>query len=142
MRPGASAQLDGGRRCISSARPPGAVRAALATGLALAAIFAGLLPPTSAGATLANATDASRLAREAAQELTIVDEQVHEATITVAAQQDAAEAAAVQAAAAQAALSVFEPQLRAIAQSGYTGKSQSRVAPSSRATPRTSSSSR
>src|SRR5688500_8037748 len=103
-------------------------RAALATGLALAAIFAGLLPPTSAGATPANAADASRLAREAAQELTIVDEQVHEATITVAAQQDAAEAAAAQAAAAQAALSVFEPQLRAIAQSGYTGKSQSRVA--------------
>jgi cell wall-associated NlpC family hydrolase len=103
-------------------------RAALATSLALAAVFAGLLPPTSAGATPANAADASRLAREAAQELTVVDEQVHEATITVAAQQDAAAAAAVQAAAAQAALSVFEPQLRAIAQSGYTGKSQSRVA--------------
>jgi peptidoglycan DL-endopeptidase CwlO len=103
-------------------------RAALATSLALAAIFAGLLPPTTAGAAPANAADASRLAREAAQELTVVDEQVHEATITVAAQQDAAEAAAVQAAAAQAALSVFEPQLRAIAQSGYTGKSQSRVA--------------
>jgi peptidoglycan DL-endopeptidase CwlO len=103
-------------------------RAALATSLALAAIFAGLLPPTTAGAAPANAADASRLAREAAQELTVVDEQVHEATITVAAQQDAAEAAAVQAAAAQAALAVFEPQLRAIAQSGYTGKSQSRVA--------------
>jgi peptidoglycan DL-endopeptidase CwlO len=103
-------------------------RAALATSLALAAICAGLLPPTTAGAAPANAADASRLAREAAQELTVVDEQVHEATITVAAQQDAAEAAAVQAAAAQAALSVFEPQLRAIAQSGYTGKSQSRVA--------------
>ena len=103
-------------------------RAALATSLALAAIFAGLLPPTTAGAAPANAADASRLAREAAQELTVVDEQVHEATITVAAQQDAAEAAAAQAAAAQAALSLFEPQLRAIAQSGYTGKSQSRVA--------------
>ena len=103
-------------------------RAALATSLALVAIFAGLLPPTTAGAAPANAADASRLAREAAQELTVVDEQVHEATITVAAQQDAAEAAAVQASAAQAALSLFEPQLRAIAQSGYTGKSQSRVA--------------
>jgi peptidoglycan DL-endopeptidase CwlO len=103
-------------------------RAALATSLALAAICAGLLPPTTAGAAPANAADASRLAREAAQELTVVDEQVHEATITVAAQQDAAEAAAVQAAAAQAALSVFEPQLRAIAQSGYTGKTQSRFA--------------
>jgi peptidoglycan DL-endopeptidase CwlO len=103
-------------------------RAALATSLALAAIFAGLLAPTTAVAAPANAADASRLAREAAQELTVVDEQVHEATITVAAQQDAAEAAAEQAAAAQAALAVFEPQLRAIAQSGYTGKSQSRVA--------------
>ena len=95
-------------------------------GLALAAIFAGLLPPTSVGQCPPPPTR-PRSAREH-RELTIVDEQVHEATITVAAQQDAAEAAAVQAAAAQAALSVFEPQLRAIAQSGYTGKSQSRVA--------------
>ena len=43
-------------------------------------------------------------------------------------QQAAATAAAEQAAAAQAALAVYEPQLRAIAQSGYTGKTQSRVA--------------
>ena len=103
-------------------------RAVLTLGLALVAIFAGLLPPTTAGAAPTNAADASRLVQEAAQELTVIDEQVHEAEIAVAAQQDAAEAAAEQAAAAQAALAVFEPQLRAIAQSGYTGKSQSRMA--------------
>ena len=103
-------------------------RAVLTLGLSLAAVLAALLPPTTAGAAPTNAADAARLAQEAAQELTVVDEQVHEATITVAAQQDAAEAAAERAVAAQAALAVYEPLLREIAQSGYTGKSQSRVA--------------
>ena len=53
---------------------------------------------------------------------------MHEAELIVAAQQQAAATAADQAAAARAALAVYEPQLRAIAQSGYTGKTQSRVA--------------
>jgi peptidoglycan DL-endopeptidase CwlO len=103
-------------------------RAVLILSLALVAIISGLLSPSAAGAAPNNAAEASKLVREAAQELTVIDEQVHEAEIAVAAQQDAAAAAAAEAAVAQAALAVYEPQLRAIAQSGYTGKSQSRVA--------------
>ena len=106
-------------------RRPSAV---LILSLALVATISGLLSPSTAGAAPNNAAEASKLVREAAQELTVIDEQVHEAEIAVAAQQDAAAAAAADAAVAQAALAVYEPQLRAIAQSGYTGKSQSRVA--------------
>ena len=108
------------------ARPPRRrPRAALATGLARRR---GLLPPTSAGATPANAAEASRLAQEAAQELTVIDEQVHEADDHRRRSRTRRKPRPQGAAAAQAALSVYEPQLRAIAQSGYTGKSQSRVA--------------
>ena len=103
-------------------------RAVLILSLALVATCSGLLSPSTAGAAPNNAAEASKLVREAAQELTVIDEQVHEAQIAVDAQQKAAADAAAQAAAAQAALTVYEPQLRAIAQSGYTGKSQSRVA--------------
>jgi peptidoglycan DL-endopeptidase CwlO len=103
-------------------------RAVLILSLALVATCSGLLTPSTAGAAPNNAADASKLVRDAAQELTVIDEQVHEAEIAVAEQQRAAAAAAEQAAVAHAALAVYEPQLRAIAQSGYTGKSQSRVA--------------
>jgi cell wall-associated NlpC family hydrolase len=103
-------------------------RAVLALTLALVAILAGLLAPSTATADPADAATASRLAQKAAQELTVIDEQVHDAEVTVAAQQATAAAAAEQAAAARAALAVYQPQLRAIAQSGYTGKSQSRMA--------------
>ena len=103
-------------------------RAVLTLSLALVATCSGLLAPSTAGAAPSNAAEAAKLVRQAAQELTVIDEQVHEAEVAVAAQQEAAAAAAGQAAAAQAALAVYEPQLRAIAQSGYTGKSQSRVA--------------
>jgi cell wall-associated NlpC family hydrolase len=88
----------------------------------------GLLAPSPAGATPDNAAEAATLVREAAQELTGINEQIHEAEIAVAAQQAAATAAAEEAAAARAAVAVYEPQLRSIAQSGYTGKTQSRVA--------------
>ncbi|WP_040338771.1 C40 family peptidase [Candidatus Blastococcus massiliensis] len=103
-------------------------RAFLAMAAALVATAAGVLAPSPAGAAPTTAAEASRLVQEAAQELTVVDEQVHEAEIAVQDQQEAARVAAEQAAAAQAALAVFEPQLRAIAKSGYTGKTQSRVA--------------
>jgi cell wall-associated NlpC family hydrolase len=103
-------------------------RAALALGAALVAAATGLLSPTAAGAAPGSAAEASELVRKAAEQLTVVDEQVHEAEVTVAAQQEAAAAAARDAAAAQTALSAYEPQLRAIAQSGYTGKTQSRFA--------------
>jgi cell wall-associated NlpC family hydrolase len=103
-------------------------RAVLTVGLVLAASLAGLLAPSAAGATPRTAAEALRLVQAAAQELTVIDGQVHEAEVVVAAQQEAAKAAAEQAAAAQAALATYEPRLRAIAQSGYTGKSQSRMA--------------
>jgi cell wall-associated NlpC family hydrolase len=103
-------------------------RAALALGAALVAAATGLLSPSAAGATPGTAAEASELVRQAAEQLTLVDEQVHEAELIVAAQQEAAAAAAGQAAIAQEALAAYEPQLRAIAQSGYTGKTQSRFA--------------
>jgi peptidoglycan DL-endopeptidase CwlO len=95
---------------------------------ALVAVAGGMLAPTAATATPGSAAEARALLTQTAQELTVLDEQVHEAELTVAAQQQAAADAARAAADAQAALAVYEPQLRAIAQSGYTGKTQSRVA--------------
>jgi cell wall-associated NlpC family hydrolase len=102
-------------------------RVALALAAALVAAAA-VLAPSSATAAPASAAEASKLVEKAAQQLTVIDEQVHEAELTVAAQQQAAAEAAEQAAQAADALAVYEPQLRAIAQSGYTGQSQSRVA--------------
>jgi cell wall-associated NlpC family hydrolase len=88
----------------------------------------GVLAPAPASAAPGTAAEAAKLVQEAAQQLTTIDEQVHEGKLIVAAQQEAAATAAAQAAEARAALAVYEPQLRAIAQSGYTGKTQSRVA--------------
>jgi cell wall-associated NlpC family hydrolase len=99
-----------------------------ALGAALVAGATGLLAPSAATAAPASAAQAAELARKAAEQLAVVDEQVHEAEVTVAAQQDAADAAAAEAAKAHAAVAAYEPQLRAIAQSGYTGKTQSRFA--------------
>jgi peptidoglycan DL-endopeptidase CwlO len=103
-------------------------RALLALSAALVAGATGVLAPSTATAAPGSAAEAQALVQQAAQQLTVVDEQVHEAEVIVAAQQQAAADAAAQAAAAQAALAAYEPQLRAIAQSGYTGITQSRVA--------------
>ena len=113
---------------IARTTPRRRTRAAVALGIAVLIGVPGVLAPTTAGAAPGTAAEAGALLQETAQRLTVLDEQMHEAELTVAAQQEAAAAAAEQAAAAQAALAVYEPQLRAIAQSGYTGKSQSRVA--------------
>jgi cell wall-associated NlpC family hydrolase len=102
-------------------------RAAVAVGAALVALSAGVLAPAPAAADPTTAAQAAALVAETAQQITVIDEQVHQAELTVEAQQQAAAAAAEQAAVAQTALSAYEPQLRAIAQSGYTGR-QSRVA--------------
>jgi cell wall-associated NlpC family hydrolase len=101
---------------------------ALLLGLALLVTCSGLLAPSTAAATPANAAEASRLMQQAAQELAVIDEQVREAEITVAAQQATAAAAAQTAAAARAALAVYEPQLRAIAASGFKGETQTGMA--------------
>jgi peptidoglycan DL-endopeptidase CwlO len=103
-------------------------RALAAVGLALVAVTTGLLAPAPAGAAPGSAAQASELAKKTAEQLAVIDEQVRQAEVTVAAQQQAADAAAAQAAAAQAAVATYEPQLRAIAQTGYTDKTQSRVA--------------
>ena len=103
-------------------------RIAIAVGATLVAAAAGLLTPAPARAVPGDAADASARLAATAQELTLLDGQIDEAGVTVAALQDAAAVAAERAAAAQAALDRYEPQLRAIAQSGYTGKAQSRVA--------------
>jgi cell wall-associated NlpC family hydrolase len=65
---------------------------------------------------------------QAAQELTLVDEQVHQAELTVAEQDAVARAAAADAAVAQQAVDAYEPQLRVIASTGYTGENQSKLA--------------
>jgi cell wall-associated NlpC family hydrolase len=85
-----------------------------------------LLTTAPAGAAPSTAAEAARLVAEAGQQLSVLDEQVHQAEVTVAEQQQAAQDAAARAAQAQAALSAYEPQLRAIAQSA--GTSQSRMA--------------
>ena len=103
-------------------------RAVLAVGAALLAVATGVLAPSPAGAAPGTAAEAGQLVRKAAQELTLVDEQLHEAELIVAEQRTAAEAAAKQAATAHEAMAVYEPQLRAIAQSAHTGRTQSRMA--------------
>jgi cell wall-associated NlpC family hydrolase len=102
-------------------------RVALALGTALVAVATGVLAPTTASANPADAARAAAQVQEAAQRLTVLDEQLHQAHLLVEEKQAAADDAAAQAAAAQAALDLYEPQLRAIAKSGYTGKTQTRV---------------
>jgi cell wall-associated NlpC family hydrolase len=88
----------------------------------------GVLSPSTATAAPRTAAEATALAEKAANDLSVIDEQVHEAELIVAQQQATATVAARKAATAQAAVRAYEPQLRAIAQTGYTGKTQSRVA--------------
>jgi cell wall-associated NlpC family hydrolase len=87
----------------------------------------GLLGPSAATAAPGTAAQAEKLVEQAAQKLTAIGEQVHAAEDTVRTQRVVARTAAKAAAKADAALAAFEPQLRAIAHSGYTGK-QTRVA--------------
>jgi cell wall-associated NlpC family hydrolase len=96
-------------------------------GVALSAVLAaGTFLAPSARATPTD--DARQRVQQAAQQLTTLDEQVHQGEGNVAAQQHAAGLAAEQAATAQAAVDAYAPQLRAIAQSGYTGEARSRMA--------------
>jgi cell wall-associated NlpC family hydrolase len=103
-------------------------RAVLALSAGLIAAATGVLAPSTAAADPTTSAQAMALAQEAAQQLTAVDEQVHEAELIVAQQQATAEDAAAKAADAQAALDVYAPRIRAIAQTGFTAENQSRVA--------------
>ncbi|NEK85899.1 C40 family peptidase [Blastococcus saxobsidens] len=102
-------------------------RAVLAAAAVVTAATA-VLSPMSATAAPGSAAEAATLMAEAAQQLTQVEAQVHEAEEIVAAQQEAAATAQAQAQAARDALAVHEPQIRAIVQSSFTEKTQSRVA--------------
>ena len=103
-------------------------RTVLALAAALVAAATGILTPTTASAAPGDDTDAGARLAQTAQQLTLIDAQLDEAELTVAAQQEAAAVAAEQAASAQAALDAYEPQLRAIAQYGLMGTTQSRIA--------------
>jgi cell wall-associated NlpC family hydrolase len=103
-------------------------RGVLALAVAGFAVVTGVLAPGTAAADPRTAADASALARETAQQLTVINEQLLQAEQTVQAQQAAAAVAAEHAATAKAAMVIYEPQLRAIAHSGYTSNSRSRVA--------------
>ncbi len=109
-------------------RRPGTVAARLVTATGALLVAAGVLAPATASADPGTAAEALAQVQQAAQELTVVDEQVHQAEITVAEQRATADAAAAAAAQAQQAVAAYEPQLRAIATSGYTGENQSRFA--------------
>ena len=86
-------------------------RAVLALGAALFAVATGVLAPSPAGAT-PTVAEASERVRKAAQELTFVDEQLHEAELIVAEQRKAAAAAAKQAAAARKARAELKGELK------------------------------
>jgi peptidoglycan DL-endopeptidase CwlO len=100
--------------------------------VAAAGLTAVLLAPVPASAAPsdppATAAEAAELVERTAQQLTALDEQVHQAELAVAAQQQAAADADAAADAAEATLAQYAPAIRAIAQNGYTGSTQSRVA--------------
>ncbi len=95
---------------------------------AAAGLVAVVLAPSSAAAAPSTADEAQRLVTEAGRQLTVLDEQVHQAELTVATEQQAAAEADGAADLAEASLARYEPAIRAIAQSGYTGTTRSRVA--------------
>ena len=86
------------------------------------------LVPSTASADPQSPAAAAAAVQQAAQQMTGLDEQIQQAELIVANEQKAAQAAAAHASAAQAALAAYEPELRAIAQTGFTGGSRSRVA--------------
>jgi cell wall-associated NlpC family hydrolase len=87
-----------------------------------------VLTPSVASAAPTTADQARQAVTDTGQKLSALDEQVREATATAEQQQAAAEAAAGVAAQAQAQLDGLEPQLRAIAQTGYVGTTRGRLA--------------
>ena len=103
-------------------------RALLALSATLVAAATGLLAPSTAAADPTTSAQARTLVEQAAQQLTAIDEQVHEAELIVAQQQATADEAAARAAAAHAAVAGYAPRIRAIAQTSFTSENQSRVA--------------
>ncbi len=100
-------------------------RSAVLTATALVVL---VLAPAPASAEPTTADEAARLVEETGRQLTVLDEQVHQAALAVEAQQAAAADADRAADVAETTLAQYEPAIRAIAQSGYTGTTRSRVA--------------
>jgi cell wall-associated NlpC family hydrolase len=100
------------------------------TRAAALALTAGVvvLTPSTGQAAPTTAEEARQAVTDTGQELSALDEQVHQASATAEQQQAAADAAVGVAAQAQAQLDALEPQLRAIAQTGYVGTTRSRLA--------------
>jgi cell wall-associated NlpC family hydrolase len=99
-----------------------------AAALSLTVGVAVVLTPTTGSATPATAEQARQAVTDTGQKLSALDEQVHEATAAAERQQSAADTAAIAAGQAQARLDALEPQLRAIAQTGYVGTTRGRLA--------------
>ena len=96
--------------------------------LALTAGVLVVLAPAT-GSAAPTTTDAARQAvTKAGEQLQARAEQVNQATEAAAEQQAAADAAGADAAEAQIAVDALAPQLRALALSGYTGSTRSRIA--------------
>jgi peptidoglycan DL-endopeptidase CwlO len=112
---------------VATARTSRRTRAVVTLTAALVLAVGGVLTPSAATAAPGTAAEAQKRVEQAAQKLTRIGEQVHAAEDTVRKQRREARAAATAAARAEAALKAFEPQLRALAHSGYTGR-QTRVA--------------
>jgi cell wall-associated NlpC family hydrolase len=96
--------------------------------LAVAAGITVVLSPSVASAAPTTAEQARQAVTTTGQKLSALDEQVHQATAAAEQQQAAADAAADTAAQAQAQLVALQPQLRAIAQTGYVGTTRGRLA--------------
>ncbi|MCW2677162.1 MAG: Cell wall-associated hydrolase [Modestobacter sp.] len=96
--------------------------------LALTAGIAVALAPATASAAPATTDQTRESVAKAGEQLQAIAEQVNQATEAAAQQQAAAAAAGAAADQAQAAVDALAPQLRAIALSGYTGSTRSRIA--------------
>jgi cell wall-associated NlpC family hydrolase len=96
--------------------------------LAVTAGVAVVLAPSTASAAPDTAEEARQAVADTGQQLETIGEKVNEAAAAAAEQQAAADAAATVAAQAQAQLTALEPQLRAIAQTGYVGTTRGRLA--------------
>jgi cell wall-associated NlpC family hydrolase len=96
--------------------------------LALTAGVAVLLTPSTSSAAPTTTEQARQAVADTGEQLSALDEQVQQAVATAAEQKAAAETAAAVAVQAQAQLDALEPQLRAIAQTGYVGTTRGRLA--------------
>ena len=99
-----------------------------AAALALTAGVAVVLTPSTGVAAPTTVEQARQAVTDTGLELSALDEQVHQAAEAAEQQQATADAAAATAAQAQAQLQLLQPQLSAIAQTGYVGTTRGRLA--------------